>query len=143
MKSLISRGVESLSDVGLNSLGHELNHRNHDCVAELAVGLRVRHLDAPTAVTAVEAHETGTLEGSEASWPFSGLLDQHLRPILVITSRQSARDIARSEQAVAEPVALRLVLRLVILQVLPEPRRQGVFRINHVMRFQDISEFRA
>src|SRR5581483_6003589 len=58
--------------------------------------------------------------------------------VLVITRAQRPRDAVEVREPVAEPVAFRLMLRRVILQVLPEPVGQRVFFVN--TGFEDVPE---
>src|SRR5207253_1269348 len=54
-----------------------------------------------------------------------------------------AGDVVRAEQAVAEAVTLRGVLRLIGLEIVPQARRERVFGIDLVVRLQDAAELRA
>ena len=50
-----TRGKRRL-DMWLHRLGYELDHRNHDGIAKLAIGLGIGNLNPKTPVAAIEAH---------------------------------------------------------------------------------------
>src|SRR5262245_11296164 len=99
-----------------------------DGVPELLVGPSVRHDDGELLG---EPHQSSTLLRRQSTRALAPALpDEDLRPILVVAGAESARDVLATHQAEAESIPVALVLGLVVPEVSPEVRRQGVLRVD-------------
>lgn len=125
----------------------ELRDRGHDRVPELAVRLSVRHDDFGAASGSierprVETHQALRLDGSEStgrSLRVLGSDDEDLAAVLVVSSGERPRDVVGAEEAVAESVAPRLVLRAVCPEIVPKFVREDVAIVD-VARLKDAPE---
>ena len=111
-------------------IGEETHDRHNNRIAELFVGLGIGYVDPEFLLLRIKAHEACAFARRQPARPLALLRDQDFGAVLVVTGRQRARDIIRTEQAVAKSVAGSIVLGLVIFQILPELWRQRVFVVD-------------
>ncbi len=148
MRALCSGGLrldrpgKGLLDMRLHGLCYKLDDRDHHGVSELPVGLGIRDRNPPGPARPLKAHETRAFGWGQPSRPVARLLDEDLRAILVVSGRERPGDVIGPEQAETEPVAGGIVLRLVVLEILPELRGEGVFRVNFVGMLENAPELR-
>ncbi len=133
MRALCSGGLrldrpgKGLLDMRLHGLCYKLDDRDHHGVSELPVGLGIRDRNPPGPARPLKAHETRAFGWGQPSRPVARLLDEDLRAILVVSGRERPGDVIGPEQAETEPVAGGIVLRLVVLEILPELRVRVYF----------------
>jgi len=105
--------------------GHFADGRHHDRVPKLLVGACIRHRDNKAVR---KAHQACALSGSQATRELThALVYEYLGSIFVITRREGSGHVIRSKQTKSETITFGLVLRLVLLQVIPQAGSQRIF----------------
>lgn len=117
-------GFHNLQDMGSHDSGNLRDDRNHDRISELAVRLGVRYRNAE--IVGI-SHKTGAFAWRQPPWTVSLLGDEDLGAILVVACRQGPGHHVWRDQSVSESMSHGLVLRLVVLQILPQVRGERVF----------------
>lgn len=127
----------------LHGIRNKLYDRHNDSIPKLSVGLRIRNVlrDKPFPFAMLKPHEASALLRGESPRSWARLIYQNLRSILVVTCRESSRDIIGPTKSEAETIALGFMFGLVTLQILPETRGKRVFGIDFAVRVENRSDF--
>lgn len=98
-------------------VGNPSYHWDDDRVSELAVGLSIAYRD-PEIVA--EPHEPGTFARRQPARSLQiTSVDQYFGPVFVVPRRQGSRGVVWPDPAISKPVAGRLMLGFIFLQVTP------------------------
>src|SRR5688572_19034025 len=114
------------SSQGLHNLrGDRFDYGHHDRITKLSVRLRVRYWYGDRVRI---SHQASTFSRSQPSRVLSwALRNQNLRAVLVVAGTERSADVVAGDQPKAKSITGRLMLFRVVLKVVPEMVRQGVF----------------